>query len=101
MIDLEARGKKEAESLFKKMKDFAKKNHVHLGYCDLSKAGRIWSITMETSNSGFKYGFVSDMEDIVSKSKFAIIDEMEDHKGTFDWASDTYIKPVSIIHFKI
>jgi hypothetical protein len=44
---------------------------------------------------------ISDlMGDIIRKSPNATVVKEEEHKGSYDWASDTYIKDCSTVEYK-
>ena len=78
----------------------AKKDKIYLGHYSHHFENGQWSITVESSNSGYKYGFSEDIADIISKNARVTIIEKQEHKGSFDWASDTYIKDSSSVTFK-
>lgn len=40
-----------------------------------------------------------DLSKHIKDSKFAHLDSVEEYEGAYDWASDTYVRPESIIRF--
>lgn len=103
MVDLAERGKKEAESIYKKTLALLKKKNIRTGHTELhfDTQSNVWTITVESEASGGKIGFGSDIEEIIGASKFAKRISVSEHEGHFDWAADTFIKPASVVTFKV
>jgi len=90
--------KKRAEALAKKMLTMAKKLTSHAKLADVGSQhsdGKIWWVTINSDTQ-----LSDEMADIVKKDDRAILVHKEEHKGQFDWASDTYIKDASSVSFK-
>jgi hypothetical protein len=53
--------------------------------------------TFEVENDGL---LANDLSYIIHKDERAILISHIEHKGIYDWASDTYIKPVSSVTYR-
>jgi hypothetical protein len=45
--------------------------------------------------------FSSEWGTLISRIPGVTIISLEEHKGHYDWSADTYIRPISIINFKV
>jgi len=88
----------EAEAIFAKVVKAARKATTYVAYTDLSLIDGVWIITIETN---IPEGVGDLAEEIIKKSKRAMWGSMKCHPGSFDWASDTYIKDCVLIAFKV
>lgn len=100
LVDVAARNQKEVDKIVKNIKALIKKNGIHIGHFEVTNKGLIYTISVESNNSGMKYGLGSDIKDIINKSDTATVIEVNEYPGSFDWQSDTYIKDCSVVTFK-
>jgi len=100
LVDVKARNQKELDKILKQIKAFIKEKKIAIGEITTHIEGLEYSITVESNNSGMKYGLGTDMEDIIRKSQLATVLKVEEFPGSFDWTSDTYIKDSSAVTFK-
>jgi diacylglycerol kinase family enzyme len=102
-VDLKERNRKHADLLVKKMLAELKRQKAYIGHVDHTVQGDVHTVLIENSQAGgpgSKYGFSWDMEAIVHDSPLAQFISRKEHPGSFDWASDTYIKDASEVKFK-
>lgn len=96
LIDVAERNAKENEAILKKMRALAKSADK---YCELADHGRMGNGNYYVQINGPVQ--ISDlMGDIIRKSPNAKVVKEEEHKGSYDWASDTYIKDCSTVEYR-
>lgn len=98
LVDVTARNSKELESLKRKVNAWLK---AHKGSCNMGAVtwntgtgGKHW---VEVENDG-KLG-QDYLRDIIEKSPNTRNIEIKEYDGSYDWASDTYTRPASIVTF--
>lgn len=101
LIDVKARNDKEIQKILNKTKKHLKDQHIHFGLIDTGIYDGVYYISVESNSSGHKYGLGSDIETFVNQSAHAKVVKIEEHEGHFDWDADIYIKPCSIVNFKL
>lgn len=95
LVDFTARNKKESELIVKKVKAMVKKMDSLWGRdFHVSNTNRLYTISVDND------GKISDyIEDIIRKSKFARVEESNEYPGHYDWRSDTYSRPTTVVSF--
>ena len=88
---------KEAESLYKQMIRAAKQATKYVDYTNLDFIQGKYVVTIETN---IPEGIGDLCELLIDSHKRATLVETECFAGSFDWASDTYIKDQVLIWFK-
>lgn len=88
----------EASKLFNKIKSDLKKVkgcYVSNILCSNIDKNTYW-IQVDTCSPSYVCDVI---EDTITKSKYGSVVHKEAHEGSFDWASDTYIKDCSVVTF--
>lgn len=99
LIDVAARNAKELESIKRKIKAYVKENagkSCNMGDLDFFEEGAVHGVQLDNDGEVGK-DYISD---IIRKSPNAVVISTEEHKGSYDWSADVYIRPCSIVRFK-
>lgn len=95
MIDIKARNEAEIKKIISKITAHIK----GMKYAELADHGWTGRNTyMIQVNS--PYQMCDELAYIVNRSDNAVVVDMKDHEGSFDWASETYCKDCSTVEFK-
>lgn len=96
LVDVHARNEKELAILQKKIAAYVKTAGCNTGEILWgSDQGGYW---VQVENDGQLGDYLSA---IINKSKIARDITHEEHKGDYMWSVDHYIRPVSIVSFKL
>lgn len=94
IVDIKARNEKELKKIQNKVDKFVKSVTCNKGEIRWSNTGAMQHVEVE--NDG-RIG--DDIADIVRKSDFGVLQDVREYKGSYDWSSDTYIRPCSVVSF--
>lgn len=97
IIDVVARSAKESASIHRKIEAFVKKNKsmCNMGALTFSEMDGIFFIELEND------GELSDyLSDFIRKSETATLISAKNYPGSYDWPSDTYARPSTVVTFK-
>jgi hypothetical protein len=97
LVDVKARNEKDFEAIQRKVTAYVKsmKGKCNLGDLRFSSNGGVYYIELDNDGE-----LADDLADFVKKSPNGIVMNATDYKGTYDWTSDTYARPSSIVTFK-
>lgn len=101
-VDLKAVNAKDAETMVKKALAKLRKAtkhvyHIDQGFgWDSNKPGE-YGVTVETNLPEY---FIDELETLIHNSARATKVESKVYPGSFDWASQTYIKDAAFVSFK-
>lgn len=97
LVDTVKRDKTEVDSIVRRIKVILKKGSTTWGRdFSCTNVGRVY--TIQADNDGM---LASDMAYIVRHRPNAVMIEEIEYTGSYDWASDTYIRPVSAVTFRM
>jgi len=94
-VDLQARAEKEVQTLKRKIATFVKNAGCCVGDITWHQDGMTY--TVQVDNDG-ELGF--DIMLIIDKSPNAVHVETKEHKGSYMWSADVYVRPCSVVTFK-
>jgi hypothetical protein len=97
IINITERNAKEFDTIQKKVKLFVKKcqGQCNLGKLEFGVENGVYFITLD--NDGL---LADDLAAFVKQSPNANLIIAKNYIGTYDWTSDTYARPQSVITFK-
>ena len=99
LIDVAARNAKEDAAIQTKIRAFLKKSKsksmCNIGELTFPIEGAIRYIELENDGVlGNDY-----LADFVRKSPNAVLQSVKEYGGAYDWSSDTYSRPVSVVSY--
>ena len=96
LVDVTARNEKELATLRKKVAAFVKSASCNTGEVLWGfSQGEHW---VQVENDGQLSDYLSD---IIEKSPLTKNVTRAEHKGEYMWSADHYVRPVSIVSFKL
>jgi|JI10StandDraft_1071094.scaffolds.fasta_scaffold1322030_1 thiamine phosphate synthase YjbQ (UPF0047 family) len=95
IVDIKSRNETQFAGIQRKVKAFVKTVGCNTGRISFSNEGALYFI--EVDNDG---GLATELASFVKDSPNGVVLEKKDYAGVYDWTSDTYIRPCSIVTFK-
>jgi hypothetical protein len=99
LVDVAARNSKELATLQRKVKAWLKTNH---GGCNVG------DVTWDMSSDGKTHLLQIDNDGELGRDIIGVLQQSpnthdvtnKEYKGSYDWASDTYARPASVLSFR-
>jgi hypothetical protein len=85
------------EEIKSKVLNYVKERNIRIGWFDISPAGPgRYVLTLENNGEAG-----DDINTLIHRMDRCVAEKPVEYKGSFDWASDTYIKDASLVYFRI
>jgi hypothetical protein len=97
LINLAAQNTKNAEAMVHKALAALRKQTKYIDNIDHGFEGNKYYVTVETDIPEY---FIDELETLINQSARATKVKSKVYPGSFDWASDTYIKDAAFVSFK-
>lgn len=97
MFNVNVQNVKDAESMVKRALTALRKETKYVGHVDQGFEDKVYVVTVETN---LPYSFIYALETLVAKSARGTLVTSKVCPGSFDWASDTYIKDAAYVSFR-
>ena len=94
LVDVQKRNDAELAAIKRKVIAVVKKAGCNTGEIRWSNTGAMFHV--EVDNDGELGDFISD---VIRKSAYARLQSVDEYEGSYDWSSDTYARPVTIVSF--
>lgn len=95
IVDIKSRNEKEFAAIQRKVKAFVKTAGCNTGRVEFPVEGSQYFIEVENDGN-----LATELAAIVKDSPSGVVISEKDYKGVYDWSSDTYIRPCSLITFQ-
>lgn len=94
LVDIQKRNDDELAAIKRKVIATVKNAGCNTGEIRWSNTGAMFHV--EVDNDGELGDYIRD---IIRKSAYARLQSVDEYKGIYDWSSDTYVRPVTVVSF--